>query len=116
MEYKLSSFQFSDQINRNDKHHAIMRVNSVRSKCPSDGSFTGNFKCENKIFHGEIKVLFSKGSFFVAETASNMDELMTALIGRLEDQVAVWKEIRFDQPETFIEYGKLSEKTGATGS
>lgn len=116
MEYKLSSFQFSDEINRDDKHHAIMRINSVRSKCPSDGSFTGKFAHENNLYHGEIKVLFSKGTFFVSKSASSMSDLMTVLIGGLDDQIAVWKDVRFDQPETFIDYGEFINKGGATGS
>lgn len=116
MEYKLSSFQFSPEVSRDDKHTVIKRVNSVRSRCPSDSNFTGSFNYKNNIFFGEIKVLFSKGTFFVANSGSNMEELLSTLINSLDDQIACWKAVRFDQPETFINYSDFLEKEGATGS
>lgn len=106
MEYKLSSFKFSTDVDREDKHLVIKKINSVRSKCPSDANFTGTFGSKNRIFTGEIKVLFSKGTFFVNGTGSNMNELLVTLLNALEDQIACWKSIRFDQPETFIDYSK----------
>lgn len=116
MEYKLSSFRFSADVNREDKHHAIMKINSIRSKCPSDANFTGSFEFNNQIYSGEIKVLFSKGTFFSSGTGSNVKELMQTLINLLEDQIAVWKDVRFDQPETFIDYSDWQGKDSATGS
>ena len=116
MEYKLSSFKFSADIGREDKHLVIKKINSVRSKCPSDSNFTGQFEVQNKIYKGEIKVLFSKGTFFVTRTGSNMNELMNTLLNALEDQIAAWKTVRFDQPETFIDYNAYLSKEGATGS
>ncbi len=116
MEYKLSSFNFSSEIDRDDKHLVIKKINSIRSKCPSDSNFTGSFTYENKIYSGEIKVLFSKGTFFVTATGSNIPELMQTLLNALEDQVACWKAVRFDQPETFINYSEYLGREGATGS
>ncbi len=106
MEYKLSSFHFSQDVNRRQKHYVIKKINGIRSKCPSDAKFTGEFQSENKMLSGEIKVLFSKGSFFVSNKGSCVEDLMKALISELDDQVAVWKEIRFDQPKTFIDYSQ----------
>ena len=65
MEYKLSSFKFSPKISREDKNHVIVRVNSVRTRCPSDANFSGSFEQDGKMIKGEIKVLFSKGTFVV---------------------------------------------------
>lgn len=116
MEYKLSSFNFSSEISREDKHHVIKRINTIRSKCPSDSNFTGSFSLNSKIYYGEIKVLFSKGTFFVSSSGSNVAELIQSLLNLLEDQVACWKEVRFDQPETFIDYSEYLQREGATGS
>jgi hypothetical protein len=116
MEYKLSSFNFSSDISRDDKHHVIKRINSIRSKCPSDSNFTGSFSHQDNIFSGEIKVLFSKGTFFVQAKGSNIPELVQTLLNLLEDQVACWKTVRFDQPETFIDYNEYLSRQGATGS
>ena len=116
MEYKLSSFQFASGFNRDDKHHVIMKINSIRSKCPSDANFSGNFTLENKIYTGEIKVLFSKGTFFVSKSGANIKELMSTIMNSLEDQIAVWKDVRFDQPETFIDYSDWLNRENATGS
>lgn len=116
MEYKLSSFNFCQQVSREDKHHVIMKINSIRSKCPSDATFTGDFQFSNNIFTGEIKVLFSKGTFFVSRKGSNIQELMVTLINGIEDQIAVWKDIRFDQPETFIDYSEWLQKNSSTGT
>lgn len=116
MEYKLSSFQFSVDIGREDKHLVIKKINSVRSTCPSDSNFTGSFYIQNEIFHGEVRVLFSKGTFFVQSTGSNMNELLTTLLNTLKDQVSAWKTIRFDQPETFIDYNDYLNKENVTGS
>ena len=106
MEYKLSSFQFSQNVDRQQKHHIIKKINSVRSKCPSDAKFTGQFDFDDGMLSGEIKVLFSKGSFFVSNRGSCVEDLMKALINELDDQVAVWKEIRFDQSKSFIDYSQ----------
>ena len=106
----------SYEVSREDKHHVIMKINSVRTHCPSDASFTGQFTLKNKIYEGEVKVLFSKGTFFVSKTGSNIQELMNTLINALNDQIAVWKDVRFDQPETFIDYSEWIERTNATGS
>ncbi|MCB0376918.1 MAG: hypothetical protein KDD33_00370 [Bdellovibrionales bacterium] len=116
MEYKLSSFQFSSDILRDDKHFTIMKINSIRHKCPSDANFTGTFHRKDKIYSGEIRILFSKGQFVSQATATNMQELLRVLIDHLEDQVALWKEIRFDQKETFIDYNLRTNKNNATGS
>jgi hypothetical protein len=116
MEYKLSSFQFSNDLGREDKNQVIKKINSIRSRCPSDASFTGCFSIENKVFKGEIKVLFSKGSFFTSKTASNMEELLKIMINSIDDQITVWKEVRFDQPKTFIDYSEWLSNSGATGS
>ena len=116
MEYKLSSFQFTPKVSREDKHLVIKRINSVRSRCPSDSNFSGSFSLDNSIFSGEIKVLFSKGTFFVSATGSNMNELLTTIINTLDDQIACWKTVRFDQPETFIDYAEFLSREGATGS
>ncbi len=116
MEYKLSSFKFSADITRDDKHLVIKRINSIRSKCPSDANFTGTFRLENNIFCGEIKVLFSKGTFFVSNTGSNMDELTLTLLNALEDQIACWKSLRFDQPHTFIDYSEYLAEKSHTGT
>ncbi len=116
MEYKLSSFNFSSQIARDDQHHVIKEINRIRSKCPSDSNFTGSFSEANSIYSGEIKVLFSKGTFFVQATGSNVPELMQTLLNTLEDQVACWKTVRFDQPETFINYSEYLDSKVATGS
>ena len=116
MEYKLSSFDFSKDISRIDKHLVIKRVNSIRSSCPSDGNFRGSFSFQNNIFHGEITVLFSKGTFKVSHSGSNMNELLTTLLNALGDQITAWKTIRFDQPETFIDYSEYLRKESATGS
>lgn len=116
MEYKLSSFQFSPEVSREDKHYAITMINSIRTKCPSDSNFTGQFYCDNKkMFKGEIKVLFSKGQFFVSQTSTSMTGLLNSLIGELEDQIAAWKEVRFEQPETFINYNEWLAKQNVTG-
>lgn len=116
MEYKLSSFKFSNNVKREDKNHVIMRINSIRSKCPSDARFTGEFSESNKVFNGEIKVLFSKGSFLVNKSGANIAELMTIILNSLEDQIAMWKEIRFNQPEDFIDYSKKPAKKKATAN
>ncbi len=116
MEYKLSSFHFSNQVSREDKHHVIVRINSIRSRCPSDATFTGDFNFQNNLFTGQVKVLFSKGSFFVSRTSSNVPELMNTLLNDLDDQIAVWKEVRFDQPETFINYSEWIAQKQQTGS
>ena len=118
MEYKLSSFQFSPEIKREDKHHAITTINGIRTKCPSDSNFTGQFQMDksHKMFKGEVKVLFSKGQFFVSQTSTNMNSLLKLLINNLEDQIAAWKEVRFEQPETFINYHEWLNKQNATGS
>ncbi len=116
MEYKLSSFQFSSDINREDKHLVIKKINSIRSTCPSDSNFTGHFSKKNDIFNGEIKVLFSKGTFLVSGSAANVNELMTSLLNQLRDQITAWKTHRFDQPETFIDYSEFLERESATGS
>ena len=118
MEYKLSSFQFSPEIGREDKHHAITMVNSIRSKCPSDSNFTGKFESNDstKIYSGEIRVLFSKGQFSVSHTSTSMNGLMKSLLNELEDQIAAWKEVRFEQPETFINYSEWLAKQNATGT
>jgi hypothetical protein len=116
MEYKLSSFGFSKNLEREDKNHAIMRINSIRSKCPSDSRFTGDFDLSNNLYFGEIKVLFSKGTFLVKQSGSNMSELMGLLLIQLDEQIAIWKEVRFDQPETFINYYEWNKKNSATGS
>ena len=116
MEYKLSSFQFSPEVSRDDKHLVIKRVNGVRSKCPSDSTFTGHFSIENKIFKGEVRVLFSKGTFFVQATGSNMNELLTTILNSVEDQITAWKSVRFDQPETFIDYNEYLNRDNSTGS
>jgi len=116
VEYKLSSFQFSCDVSRDDKHQVIKKINSIRSRCPSDANFTGVFSKANKLYSGEIKVLFSKGSFFTSTTGSNMDELLKNLINSIDDQIAVWKEVRFEQPKTFIDYSEWLAKSGATGS
>lgn len=115
MEYKLSSFRFSQDISRQQEHYIIKKINSVRSKCPSDAKFTGQFDSSHGMFSGEIKVLFSKGSFFVSNKGSCIEELMKNLINELEDQVTVWKEIRFDQSKSFIDYSQSVLKK-ATGS
>jgi len=116
MEYKLSSFKFSSEVSRDDKHLVIKKINGIRSKCPSDSNFTGEFSADSGIFSGEIKVLFSKGSFFVSGKGSNMNELVKTLLNTLEDQIACWKGVRFDQPETFIDYSCYKVKSNATGS
>ena len=118
MEYKLSSFQFSPGVSREDKHHAITVINGIRSKCPSDSNFTGAFQSDDstKMFTGEIKVLFSKGQFSVSHSSTSMGGLMKTLIRELEDQIAAWKEVRFEQPETFINYFEWLSKQNATGS
>ena len=118
MEYKLSSFQFSTDMSRDDKHHAITVINSIRSKCPSDSNFTGKFHFDpsTKIYNGEIKVLFSKGQFFVGQSSTSISGLMTSLIRELEDQVTAWKEVRFEQPETFINYSEWLTKQNVTGT
>lgn len=116
MEYKLSSFQFSSTVSREDKHLVVKRINSVRSRCPSDSNFSGQFNFENNIFSGEVKVLFSKGTFVVSATGSNMNELLTTILNSLDDQIACWKTVRFDQPETFIDYAEYMARDGATGS
>ena len=115
MEYKLSSFKFCPEINRDDKHLVIKKINGVRSKCPSDSNFTGSFSFNNDIFTGEIKVLFSKGTFFVTGSGSNVTELIQTLLNSLEDQITCWKDIRFDQPETFIDYSEYLTRENATG-
>lgn len=117
VEYKLSSFQFSSEVSREDKNHAITMINGVRSKCPSDSNFTGCFESDKKtkMFKGEVKVLFSKGQFLVSHTATTMEGLMKAIVSELGDQVAAWKEVRFEQPETFINYNEWLAK-GATGT
>lgn len=115
MEYKLSSFKFSSEVTRGDKHHVIKRINSVRSKCPSDSNFTGSFTESKGLYFGEIKVLFSKGCFYVSSTGSNIPELVQTLLNSLEDQVAAWKTVRFDQPETFINYNEYLNRS-ATGT
>jgi hypothetical protein len=114
MEYKLSSFKFSTDVSRDDKHLVIKKINSIRSKCPSDANFTGDFSCSNNIYDGKIKVLFSKGTFFVSGTGSNINELMQTLLNTLEDQIACWKTVRFDQPETFIDYSEYLDRPNAT--
>lgn len=116
MEYKLSSFHFSNEVNREDKHHVIVRINSIRSRCPSDATFTGDFRFQNNLYVGQIKVLFSKGTFLVNRTSRNIPELMNTLLNDLEDQIAVWKEVRFDQPETFINYSEWIAQRNHTGS
>ena len=116
MEYKLSSFKFSSDVSRDDKHHVIKKINSIRSKCPSDSNFTGSFSLSNGIYTGEIKVLFSKGTFLVTCTGSNIAELVKTLLNDLEDQISCWKTVRFDQPETFINYNEYLGHADATGS
>ena len=118
MEYKLSSFQFSPEVSREEKNHAITMINGIRSKCPSDSNFTGQFELDKKtkIFKGEVKVLFSKGQFLVSQTSTSINGLMIAIIGELGDQVTAWKEVRFEQPETFINYNEWLTKQSATGS
>ncbi len=116
MEYKLSSFKFSPEVSRPDKHHVIKMVNSIRSKCPSDSNFTGQFDLVNGLYSGEVKVLFSKGTFLVSATGSNISELMRTLLNTLEDQIVAWKSVRFDQPETFINYSDFLARESATGS
>lgn len=116
MEYKLSSFKFSSEVTREDKHHVIKKLNSVRSKCPSDSNFSGEFRKEGHLIHGEIKVLFSKGIFNVKESGSNISELMDTMLNTLEDQISAWKRVRFDQPETFIDYNEWLSRATATGT
>ena len=106
MEYKLSSFQFCEEVNRKQKHYVIKKINSIRSKCPSDAQFTGQFHFDSPMFSGEIKILFSKGSFFASNKGSSIENLMDILINELEDQVTAWKDVRFDQPGTFIDYSQ----------
>ncbi len=115
MEYKLSSFQFSQDIGRQQKHHIIKKINGVRSKCPSDAKFAGQFDFNDGMLSGEIKVLFSKGNFFVSGKGSCVEDLMRVLINELDDQVTVWKEIRFDQSKSFIDYSQPIQKK-ASGS
>ena len=103
-------------MGREDKSHVIVRVNRVRTRCPSDANFTGVFDFKDGIFSGEIKVLFSKGTFFVSGKAANIKDLMTDLLGGIEDQITAWKDVRFDQPNTFIDYSEWIERTNATGS
>ncbi len=116
MEYKLSSFQFSTEIDRDDKHMVIKKINSIRSSCPSDANFTGHFRFQNGVYEGDIKVLFSKGTFQVSSTGASINELMTSLLNVLRDQIAAWKTLRFDQPETFINYSEYLNRETATGS
>lgn len=103
-------------MSRSDKNHVIVRINSVRTRCPSDANFTGKFEDADGLISGEVKVLFSKGTFFVSRSASNISELMSVILNDLEDQIAAWKEVRFDQPNTFIDYSEWIEQTGITGS
>ena len=115
MEYKLVSFQFSG-VDRSQKHHIIKKINSVRSMCPSDAKFTGQFESKDPgMFSGEVKVLFSKGCFFASNQSTSVENLMKILINEIKDQVAIWKEVRFDQPKTFIDYSQPIPKK-ASGS
>jgi hypothetical protein len=42
---------------------------------------------------------------------------MNSLLHTIEDQIAVWKQVRFDQPKTFIDYSEwMSVNRTATGS
>lgn len=87
-----------------------MKINTIRAKCPSDARFTGEFSEKNKMFAGQIKVQFSKGSFLVDSTSSTMADLMNSILTELEGQIALWKEIRFNQPEDFIDFSKKQLK------
>ena len=116
MEYKLSSFKFCQQMSREDKNQVIVRINSVRTRCPSDASFTGLFEFRDDQFYGEIKVLFSRGSFFVKASHGTVKELMTFLLRKLGSQIDAWKQIRFDQTQNFIDYSEWVQKEEATGS
>ena len=93
-------------MSREDKHLVIQTINSIRSKCPSDGKFTGSFSLKEKVFSGEVKVLFSKGTFAATSTGNSVPELMKSLLAHLEKQIACWQKLRFDHSESFIDYSQ----------
>ena len=110
MEYKLSSFQFSPEIKRDDKHYAIMKINSIRNRCPYDSNFTGEFKHNGDLFSGDLRIHFSKGQFLASAQSTSMEALMDALLNEVEEQIEMWREVRFDQKETFIDFEEKRKK------
>jgi|GEM_PF-3263572 len=99
MEYKLSSFEFSDKFSRDQKHFVIQRINSFRSKCPSDATFSGTFSLDNDQFSGSIKVLFSKGEFLAESQNTTCEELMKAIEASIWTQIEDWRANRFKDEE-----------------
>lgn len=106
MEYKVSSFEFTDEFSREEKHFIILRINSFRSKCPSDATFSGSFVKKDKNFSGSINVLFSKGEFVAEGNGIGHEELMTNLEGKIWQQIEIWRETRFTQNEKFVNFQK----------
>jgi len=104
MEYKLSSFEFAGEFSREEKHFVILRINSFRSKCPSDATFSGAFNGDKNQFSGNIKVLFSKGEFLAEGVGKTCEELMEDIEGKIWQQIEVWRETRFSQEKTFVNF------------
>ena len=44
-----------------------------------------------------------------------MDEVLLSLIAKIDEQIACWKSLRFEQTESFIDYSEYI-KLNATGS
>ena len=110
MEYKLSSFGFSENLQREEKHYAIVKINSFRSACPSDAKFSGEFDKEAKQYKGSIKILFSKGEFSAEETSDSIENLMELLENKVAQQIEIWRQTRFEQEDTFVDFQKKREQ------
>ena len=109
MEYKLSSFDFSENLEREEKHYAIVKINSFRSACPSDARFSGSFSKENNEYSGSVKVLFSKGEFAASAKSDSIESLMDVLQEKIHKQIEAWRQTRFEQEDTFVNF---QNKTG----
>jgi len=82
-----------------------MRINALRSACPSDANFSGDFNVNGKdSYQGTLRVLFSKGEFGATVDASNMEDLMDKLSNKIKKQIERWRETRFDQEDTFVDF------------
>lgn len=104
MEYKVSSFDFDGDFTRDQKHFIIMRINSFRSKCPSDAMFSGGFKWSGNEYTGQLRVLFSKGEFLASGRGANCQALMESIETEIWQQIELWRETRFSQEQTFVNF------------
>lgn len=106
MEYKLSSFKFDQEINRDDKHFAIMKINELRPACPYHATFSGEFNQDKNGVKGTLRIHFPRGEFKATAKAASMKNLMKELFAQINAQIESWRNLRFDQEDTYVEFQK----------